>query len=494
MKRFLCTLCALAATVAASAEGYQVNNMSARQSGMGHVGTAMQLGSESLFFNPAAAALQTASFDFSAGMTGIFSNCHFRQLPGVDNGYVPGAVEKSNNFATPLHLYLNYKPTDRLSVGVAFYTPDGSSIDWGDSWSGAHLVQHISLQAFAVQPTVSYRLTERLSVGAGLTLTWGNFDLSRAMLPVGRGNETLVSGFTQVGALIGAAGSQLGLTPEQMAAYQLQAQAGADYFANNLRQSPVVSAQLEGSARMAVGVNAGLYYRISDAWSLGMTWRSRVNMKVSRGEATLVYGSAEAQQYLGFLNQAMELAGREPVIPGLDQGTFRAELPLPTTVTWGASFRPTPRWELAVDLQWVGWSAYEALNVVFNETELGIKPIYSVKNYANTLAFRFGGEYRVCDLLTARMGMYVDESPVSSYYLNPETPSMTKVSYTAGLTLRPAKCMTIDLAYCFVSSADPERTGAYPVYNYADGTLGEVFSGNYKLHANVFSVGVGFHF
>ena len=54
--------------------------------------------------------------------------------------------------------------------------------------------------------------------------------------------------------------------------------------------------------------------------------------------------------------------------------------------------------------------------------------------------------------------------------------------------------MSIDLAYCYVSSADPERTGSYPLYGYTDGNLEEVFSGNYTLHANVFSIGVGFSF
>ena len=118
-----------------------------------------------------------------------------------------------------------------------------------------------------------------------------------------------------------------------------------------------------------------------------------------------------------------------------------------------------------------------------------------MKNYSNTLAFRFGAQYRATDFITARMGMYVDESPVSSSYLNPETPSMTKVSYTAGLSLRPTKFMSIDLAYCYVSSADPERTGSYPLYEYGKPeNLTEVFSGNYKLHANVFSIGVGFSF
>ena len=93
------------------------------------------------------------------------------------------------------------------------------------------------------------------------------------------------------------------------------------------------------------------------------------------------------------------------------------------------------------------------------------------------------------------MGMYVDESPVSSDYLNPETPSMTKLSYTAGLSFRPCRHVSIDLAYCYVSSADPERTGSYPVYNYQDNTqLESVFSGNYKLHAHVLSFGAGFSF
>ena len=120
---------------------------------------------------------------------------------------------------------------------------------------------------------------------------------------------------------------------------------------------------------------------------------------------------------------------------------------------------------------------------------------FSRSNKGNTLTFRFGGQYRACDWLTARMGMYVDESPVSSDYLNPETPSMTKVSYTAGLSFRPRKYVSIDVAYCYVSSADPERTGSYPIYSYQDNTkLESIFSGNYKLHAHVLSFGVGFNF
>lgn len=494
MKKLFLVLAAAAIASGAYAEGYQVNNMSAKQTGMGHVGTAMKLNSESIYFNPAATAFQTSKFDISVGMTGILSNVSYRSLPTMDNNYVSGPAEKSDNkLSTPLHIYFNYKPTERLAVGLGFYTPYGSAMNWGDNWSGAHLVQEINLTSYTFQPTVSYKICDRLSIGAGLMISWGNFDLSRSLLSPTTRNG-LISGMIDpnIAQLQGAINSGM-LTGEALAqaTATLQTLEGAKGYLNSTMNQSIVSAKLKGDADVAVGVNAGFLWDITDEWSVGMTYRSRLNMKVGKGHATMNIDpqAAELIAKLGQLSPGTEL------IPGLDKGTFNAELPLPTTVTWAVSFRPAVKWELAVDLQWTGWSAYKALNVSFNEKELGIDDIYSVKNYSNTLAFRFGAQYRATDFITARMGMYVDESPVSSSYLNPETPSMTKVSYTAGLSLRPTKFMSIDLAYCYVSSADPERTGSYPLYEYGKPeNLTEVFSGNYKLHANVFSIGVGFSF
>ncbi len=493
MKKLFLVLASAAIASGAYAEGYQVNNMSAKQTGMGHVGTAMKLNSESIYFNPAATAFQKSRFNISAGFTGILSDVTYRSLPTLENGYQSGPAENSDNkLSTPLHVYFNYKPTDRLAVGVGFYTPDGSSMNWGSNWSGAHLIQEINLAAYTVQPTVSFKLCERLSIGAGLMITWGNFDLSRSLLSKttrqGLITTMLDPKIAQLNAAIGS-GALTGESLAQAQATLQLLQGGKGYLESTMDQS-IVAARLEGDANVAVGVNAGILWDISDQWSLAMSYRSRMNMKVDRGHATMNIAPDAA----ALIAQLGQLSPDTELIPGLAKGTFHTELPLPTTLTWGVSFRPTPKWELAIDLQWVGWSAYESLNVSFNEQELGIKDIYSVKNYSNTLAFRFGGQYRATKFLTARMGMYVDESPVSSDYLNPETPSMTKVAYTAGISLRPTRFMSVDLAYCYVSSADPERTGSYPIYGYQSGQLEEVFSGNYKLHANVFSVGVGFSF
>ena len=493
MKKLLLVLAATAIAMGASAEGYQVNNFSARQAGMANVGTAMKLGSESIYFNPAATAFQTSKFNISLGATGILSSVTASTLPGLDNGYVSELQETSDNkMSTPLHMYINYKPSDRWAVGLGFYTPDGSSMNWGSNWSGAHLIQEINLAAYTVQPTVSFKICDRLSIGAGLMITWGNFDLSRSLLSQAT-RQGLITGMldpniTQLTAAIGSGA----LTGEELAQAQAtlqMLQQGKGYLENTMDQS-IVSAKLSGNANVAVGVNAGILWDINDHWSLAMSYRSRMNMKVDRGRAVMNITPEAA----ALIEQLGQLSSNTQLIPALDKGTFHTELPLPTTVTWGVSFRPNAKWQMAVDLQWIGWSAYKDLNVAFNETELGIKDIYSVKNYSNTLSARFGAEYEALDWLTARAGIYFDESPVDSNYLNPETPSMTKIAYSLGASFQLARSLALDLAYCYVSSADPERTGSYPIYGYSSGQLEEVFTRNYKLHAHVLSFGMRINF
>jgi len=471
MKRFFLLLTTLAVATSSYAEGYQVNTLSAKQLGMGHVGVAMKLNSESLFFNPAATAFQTSKFDISVGMTGIAAKAEYAPLNN-------GAISKSDNpLSTPLYVYFNYKATDDLAIGIGLNTPYGSSMNWGPNWAGAHLVQEINLQSFSLQPTVSYKFWDKLSVGVGLSIVWGNFDLSRSMFQVGASTNVMISG-----ALMAA-----GMTPDAVAPI---ASAG---------DNALVSAKLIGDAKIAWGVNLGVMYDINKKWTLGLSYRSKTQMLVEEGTAELNYLNSDVK----------ELLAATKMIPAMDQGTFTASLPAPANVTFGTSFRPTEKWELAVDLQWVGWSAYENLNVVFNETELKIQDINSIKNYENSMIYRVGAQYHATKCITARVGMYLDETPVKSEYLNPETPSMTKLGFTAGLTIRATDFMSIDLSYGYVTGADSERFGSYEYTNplvYAGAVAAgktpaealamadQPFEGNYSVSANMFSVGLSFNF
>lgn len=462
MKNLLLTITATIALVTAQAEGYQINTLSAKQLGMGHTGTGMKLGAQSIYFNPAGTAFQSSKFSFSAGVTGIRSNATY--LSNNDYQGTPLIEARSKNkISTPLYGYFNYKPTRDLAIGVGFYTPYGSSMKWGDNWVGAHLIQSINLQSYTVQPTVSYKFWNQLSVGVGMTVTWGTFDLSRSMFPVGSATNNTIAA--------------------------ILAGAGAGEYAplfTGAGDNALVSARLKGDAKVSLGANIGLMWDIDPRWTVGVSYRSKMKMKVTGGSASLRFASPE-------IGQVLQMAG---VLPDLSSAKVAAELPLPANLTGGVSFRPLPKWEFAMDLQYVFWSAYKSLSVSITDPATGkaVLPVpTSIKNYKNTVAVRFGAQYQFNRYITARLGTYFDESPVRSDFLNPETPSMSKISFTAGLTVSPCKDLEIDLAYGYITSADPERTGSCNYVNSLTQAV-EPFSGNYSIEAHTFALGVNFKF
>ena len=318
MKKLFLSLLASVTLSSAFAEGYQVNVLSTKQTGMGHVGTGMKLGAESMHFNPAGLVYLNGHMDMSVGISGIFSNARYK------NGDY--SAKTDNSVGTPVYAYVGYRIYDNLAAGISLTTPYGNSLKWPQAWKGAHLIQDITLKSYIIQPTLSYKILDNLSVGVGLQIAMGNVNLSRALLPVGA------------------------LVPIL----------GADY-----QDVVPVSATLDGKSKVKLGYHIGVMYDVCDKVTLGLSYRSRVRMKVKEGTAELDYASEKIKDLLDATGQ----------IPPLDKGTFHAQLPLPSNTTFGVSYRPTDRWELALDLQFVGWSAYDSLNVVFNEKVLKIEDI-----------------------------------------------------------------------------------------------------------------------
>lgn len=64
MKRLVIVVLASILSMTVFAEGYQVNLLSTKQTGMGHVGTGMKLGAESMHFNPAGLAFLRTNMDW----------------------------------------------------------------------------------------------------------------------------------------------------------------------------------------------------------------------------------------------------------------------------------------------------------------------------------------------------------------------------------------------------------------------------------------------
>ncbi len=174
MKNFLFAITALVATMSAYAEGYQINTLSARQEGMGHTGVALKLGAESMIFNPAGLSFSDKTLDLTGTLTAI---------KPLSSATINGVrYDSHNKVSTPIAFNAAFRVRDYLQLGISFYTPYGSSINWGMNWPGSVLNQKVNLATYTVQPTVSWRITPRLSVGAGLMITWGTVDLNKGLV------------------------------------------------------------------------------------------------------------------------------------------------------------------------------------------------------------------------------------------------------------------------------------------------------------------------
>lgn len=470
----------------AAAEGYQVNAQSAKQAGMGHVGAAMKLGAESMHFNPAGMAFMEKNMDLSVGVSGVFANAKYTSLSG------DYTAKTDNKASTPLYAYAAFKIYDFLAAGISVNTPYGSAINWGRDWKGSHLVQDISLQAFNIQPTVSWKIMDNLSIGAGLMMEFGNIELNRALIAPR--------------AMTGLAESMMGDLAPLLAQYP-QFKPQVDAMVTEMAkydETAAVSASLKGDAGMRLGFNVGAMYDINEKLTVGVSYRSKVTARVKEGDVRLSYANESGFKGLldnvnGLLQTVEGITGK-PVpglpangiqIPPLDQATFSAELPLPDNWNVGITYKPTNRWIVSGEVQFVGWGAYKSLDVYFYpSSELSDYDIKAPKEYKNTRIYRLGTQFAATNRLDVRLGAYYDESPVEDNYLNPETPSMDKLGLTAGLSFRPMESLSVDFAFSYVTGFG--RDGSYTDLDLLKKP--RTFSGHYDVYAFTPSIGLSYAF
>ncbi len=438
MKKILFASLAALTALTAAAEGYQINTLSAKQLGMGHTGTALKLGAESMIFNPAGLGFSNRTLDLTASVTGIKADA---------SAIYEGATYRTDNgLSTPLGLNASFKIYDNLQAGVSFYTPYGSAINWTNNWPGAILSQKVSLKTYTVQPTLSWRITPRLSIGAGLMITWGSVNLDKA----------LVSGIS-FDAVAGA----LGLPAE------------------NLGHAAAASVNLNGTSEVALGGNFGIMYDISDQWTAGVNFRTRMGMKVGAGIAHVSYATTMAETML------------ENRLGLINESNFSASMPCPWILNFGVSYKPVKALTLALDAQLTGWKTYRQLNIVFPEP-LGAFNQNITKDYRNAWCFHLGAQYAMTKRLDLRAGLMVDTTPVNSSYYNPETPGMTKIEPTVGLSFRPIESLSIDLAFMYIAGLGADNVTC----PYDDLLLQKrlEFRADYRVHAIAPSIGVNFSF
>ncbi len=391
------------------AGGFQVNLQGQKQTGMGHTGTGLCLDNASLLFNPGAVSFLDSLRGISIGGSFIFPRTTYLNS---ELGYI---AHPEKHTGTPITIYAVYKfhKKDKWNVGLAIYNPFGSKVQWQDDWLGQFLIREIDLKTFFIQPTASVKLTDKIGIGAGFIYATGDFSLRKGI--------------------------------------PIQDSTGK-YGEGNL----------QGKAS-GYGFNAGVYFKLSNKFTLGIDYRSQVNVKVNGGSADFEVPASVSNFF--------------------PSTSFSTQLHLPSTISLGIGYAATTKLKLAVDVNYVGWKSYDSLVIDFADNTDKLEDIHSARMYENVFIFRVGAQYQVTGKWVLRLGAYYDQTPVKDGYLTPETPDANKLGITVGASYRLTKRFHLDASMLYIEGM--KRT---------DTNLETQFGGTYKTKAVVPGISIEYVF
>lgn len=347
-----------------------------------------------IFFNPAGLTyLQGNSFSgatYSIAPTIRFTNqgsslATGAPLLGSDGG------EAGNNALVP-NLYAAWSLSDRIKVGLGVGSPFALATEYNRDWVGRYQGVKSKLTTININPAIAARLTDNLSIGAGVNLQYAKAELSNAI------------DFGLIGRSVG-----LPTLPQR-----------ADGFV-----------EVEGED-WSWGYNLGVLYAPSANTRIGLAYRSQVTHNLE-GDADFSVPTSLA---------GLTRTGR------FTDSDASAKLKLPDTLSLSAYQRLSSKVAIVGDVTWTNWSRFKELRVEFDNP---VQPdAVQPENWRDTYRFSLGVNYAVNDTLTLRAGVAYDQSPVKEEFRTVRVPDSNRTWLAVGASYRPSDSLKIDLGYAHI--------------------------------------------
>ncbi len=430
-------------------QGFSVYEQSICAMGRASTGVAAPCADGSaVFFNPAGITKLT-QFTATAGVMMVRANGHFID----DYTEVKTKLDDAPLFVP--HLYVGLPLNDRLSLALGVYVPYGLETKWPKNFDGAFLGYNSGVQSIYIQPTVGFRVTEQLSIGAGPIVNVASVklkqlaDLSAVPVPGGGGLT-----FAALGIPFHTA------------------------FADG---------NLTGNGT-GFGGHVGILFELNDRISLGVRYLSQVKVDYD-GNVTFTQVPTGIRLPADFtLPDGTQLPKGTPLDAILasqfTSGTLSSQkaktaITMPAQLVIGLEFQATEALTVLADYQWTGWSSFDKLEVDFEKAPDRILE----ENYHDTNTYRIGATYQVTPSVQLRLGYIYNEAAAPDETVTPLLPDANRNHFTVGLGIQATETVHINLAYQYIRQDD--RRGR---------TIEGANNGLYEFTAGLAAVSVSFSF
>jgi len=290
--------------------------------------------------------------------------------PSVDfKSDTGGTSSTKSNIFFPSTLFLSHKINDRFSAGLGVNSTFGLGTEWRDNWDGRYIATYSDLETFNINPNLAWKVSGKLTLAGGIDILLGDALLKRKM----------------PSAIFDPA---LGLGPEDV--------------------NSKIKADGEG-----YGYNLGILYKITEDIAFGMSYRSRIKLKLD-----------------GDIEWAQVGASTISIV---DTGV-KVNLDLPAQLFAGISYEPSENLILEIGGKWEDWSSYKNIKLradqaIFSGSNINIIS----KDWKDAYGFNAGIKYNIDPKLSISAGYLHEGNPVPSDTFEPSVPVSDRDDFSFGI-------------------------------------------------------------
>jgi long-chain fatty acid transport protein len=218
---------------------------------------------------------------------------------------------------------------------------------------------------------------------------------------------------------------------------------------------------------ISTGFNIGLLFEISPQTSIGVAYRSEIEMKV------------EGEVDFSVPSQVSFVTGTGLFL----DGDIKATVDLPASMSFSLAHRIDKITWLA-DVTWTGWSSFEELRIEYdNEAQ---PDSVTTEDWDDTMRYSLGLDYQYSQQLVLRTGVALDETPVpNKERRTPRLPGNDRTWLSFGATYMQSKTLSWDFGYShlFIDDAKIENE-----FESSASVLESTLKGEYEADVDIVSI------
>lgn len=364
-----------------------------------------------VWWNPAGMArLPTGRHLLFAGHV-IMPSTEFNNRASVPAALQPagGNGGDAGDTAIVPNFYFVMDLNPRWNLGVGVNVPFGLATEYDSTWIGRFQGIKSEVMTLNINPSVSYKLSERASLGFGLSYQHGEIDLLSA---------------------VNYSGITAALAPALFPAV------GANVEGRN-------TTGLDGDAW---GFNIGALFEITPATRIGIHYRSSLEYEM---EGSTSFSNVPA---------AFAIPAAAALAAATSTGNVKLDLETPASLSTSVAHKLNDRLEILADVTWTEWSKISSLPLVRTSGPANGSTLDTLTfNFDDTWRVAVGANYKWSGPWTLRAGVAFDQSPVpDAATRSVRLPDNDRTWFSLGAGYQMSRSGRIDVGYTFINIKDAE--------------------------------------